>query len=162
MLESAGSRESFARARRCDSTRPSFPPHAGCFIRRIRNVSPLSLRQRALTIGLGGFFLPIIWLRSSRSVNFGSYIVFFAGYGGTLFFGGSSPRRRLLLYGEREDPFLTHKAKSPSFSKPNKCAPIFEGTAENREVMKKSVSGNSGFELLKNKKRVLGRKYWYR
>jgi len=60
--------------------------HAGYFIWRIQNVFSFSLRKWALTVGLGGLFLPLLWLRSSWPVNFGLYILFFAGYGSTLVF----------------------------------------------------------------------------
>lgn len=58
--------------------------YAGYFLWRMQNVLSFSLRRWALAIGLGGFFLPLLWLRSSWPVNLGLYAIFFAGYGSVL------------------------------------------------------------------------------
>jgi O-antigen/teichoic acid export membrane protein len=58
---------------------------AAYFTWRMRKVVRYSLRRWALIIGLGGAFLPLIWLRSTWPVNLALYVVFVAGYGGILF-----------------------------------------------------------------------------
>jgi O-antigen/teichoic acid export membrane protein len=54
---------------------------AGLLTWRMRDVMAGVLKRWALPIGLGGLFLPLIWLRSSWPVNVLLYGIFVAGYG---------------------------------------------------------------------------------
>jgi O-antigen/teichoic acid export membrane protein len=59
---------------------------AGYSTWRMRESLPYSLRTWLSAIGLGGFFLPLVWLRSSWMTNVALYALFTVGYVGLLLF----------------------------------------------------------------------------
>jgi O-antigen/teichoic acid export membrane protein len=54
--------------------------HAGYLTWRMQESISYSLRRWLLVIGAGGIFLPLVWLRSSGTINFLLYGIFAVGY----------------------------------------------------------------------------------
>lgn len=69
--------------------------HAGYLGVRLRGVFQYSLRTWGLTLALGGLFAPLVWLKSSFTLNLGLFGLFLGGYAGLLFFLGLVTPREL-------------------------------------------------------------------
>jgi O-antigen/teichoic acid export membrane protein len=69
--------------------------HALYITWRMREVNPYSLKKYAWVIGLGGMFLPLLWLRSSWSLNLALFCAFLVAYGSVLLFLGLISRKEI-------------------------------------------------------------------